>query len=227
MTVPRARHPAPRAAPSAGFTLLELLVALALIGLMAVVLSGGLRFGARVWEASRQATEAVGEVAAVRAFLRRRIAAVQPLPFARQAGVVGGALDGAGDALQFVTLMPPHVGRGGFHHVALAMAQGGRGLRLGWWPLGGAPDGPGSGTRLLLRGAEAIEISYFGALRDGDAEAWRTDWPAGQGLPRLLGIKLRFPEGDPRFWPELIVPIRAAGSGARTGAAAGRARKWE
>ncbi|MEE8085084.1 MAG: type II secretion system protein, partial [Alphaproteobacteria bacterium] len=60
-TTPSWRAPAPQP-PQAGFTLLELMVSLALVGLLTMVLTGGIRFGARVWEASQVQAEAANEV---------------------------------------------------------------------------------------------------------------------------------------------------------------------
>ncbi len=193
-----------------GFTLLELLVALALVGLIAVALTGGLRFGARVWEASRGASQAMGEVAAIRGFIRQRAMAVRPPRFHHGGRETGGALSGRRADLRFVTLMPSYVGRGGLYHLALSAGADTGGLRLAWWPLGSGPGGPGSGRRDLLAGASGLEISYYGAPEAREAAAWRDDWPAGRNLPRLISIKVHFPDGDPRVWPELIVALPAA-----------------
>ncbi|MDH3240825.1 MAG: prepilin-type N-terminal cleavage/methylation domain-containing protein [Alphaproteobacteria bacterium] len=210
-----------RRAMPGGFTLLELLVALALMGLIAVVLAGGLRFGARVWEASRDASDSLGEIAAVRGFIRERAMSVRPLRLRRPDGGVTGTLSGGRSDLRFVTLMPSYVSRGGLHHLALSAAGGG-GLRLAWWPVGSSEDGPGSGRRELLAGATGLELSYFGAPGRGDGVAWREDWPDRQGLPRLISIKVRFPDDDPRVWPELIVFLPAAATGLRPTRGPGR-----
>lgn len=205
-----------------GFTLLELLVALALVGLIAVVLTGGLRFGARVWEASRDGAQAVGEVSAVRGFIRARAMAVRPLRLREAVAGNAGALSGGRARVRFVTLMPSYVGRGGLHHLALGANEGGNSLRLAWWPLGSRPGAPGSGQRDLLAGASGLEISYFGAPEAGDPMAWREDWPEGGKLPRLLSIKVGFPDGDPRVWPELIVFLPTAATGFRSTRRPGR-----
>ncbi|MDH3594369.1 MAG: prepilin-type N-terminal cleavage/methylation domain-containing protein, partial [Rhodospirillales bacterium] len=59
---------------SGGFTLVELLVALTLLGLIFVALFGGLRFGTRTWETGNQRSEAFAEVEVMQSLLRRQLA---------------------------------------------------------------------------------------------------------------------------------------------------------
>ena len=40
--------------------------------------------------------------------------------------------------------------------------------------------------------------------------AWHDVWRGGRDLPRLVSIKVVFPAGDPRVWPELIVALPAS-----------------
>ena len=62
-----------------GFTLLELLVAITLLGLLMAALLGGLRLGARVWETGEARLDASARVQIVQDFLRQRI--TEALPF--------------------------------------------------------------------------------------------------------------------------------------------------
>lgn len=209
MRRPTAAHgPAP--AGQAGFTLLELLVALALVALISVVLTGGIHFGARVWEASRIQTESASEILAIRRFVRERLLAARPVrAIGDDKGEGTASLSGNSAALRLVTLMPAYAARGGLYHFELAATAGdGRtALTAKWWPYGGAEAGPGSGQRRLLDGIEDFRISYFGAPGSSDAMAWYDDWRDLGALPRLISIKIAFPAGDARVWPELIVAL--------------------
>ncbi len=211
-TTPSWRAPPPQP-PQAGFTLLELMVSLALVGLLTMVLTGGIRFGARVWEASQVQAEAANEVHAIRRFVRERALAARPVRAIRDGAerrAVGFSGDGA--ALRLVTLMPAYVARGGLYHFEIAATAGdeGAGMAVKWWPYGGEESGPGSGQRLLLEGAEDIRLSYFGDEEETGAMAWHDAWRGGRDLPRLVSIKVVFPAGDPRVWPELIVALPAS-----------------
>jgi len=62
-----------------GFTLLELLVAVALLGLISTMLLGGVRFGTRVWERADAQVGRIGDSAARDSFLRRQFARMSAL----------------------------------------------------------------------------------------------------------------------------------------------------
>ncbi|HEV8262433.1 MAG TPA: prepilin-type N-terminal cleavage/methylation domain-containing protein, partial [Burkholderiales bacterium] len=86
---------------SSGYTLIEMLVALSLLALMAVLLSGSFRFGARTWEATSQEIDRVGEVEAAQNFLRRQLAQAMPLTFRPAAAEPEPVFRGEAQDLQF------------------------------------------------------------------------------------------------------------------------------
>ncbi len=57
----------------AGFTLVELLVAMTLLAFLSIALFGGLRFGARSWEAVIDSSAERDRIASTQTFLRDRI----------------------------------------------------------------------------------------------------------------------------------------------------------
>ena len=57
-----------------GLTLIELMVVLLLLSLITLGLFGGLRLGARAWEAGQEVSEALDDVVLVQGFLRRQLA---------------------------------------------------------------------------------------------------------------------------------------------------------
>ena len=209
----------------AGFTLLELMVAFALVALLVMIMGGGIRFGARVWEASQTRADAMGEIQAIRGFLRERVLAVRPVKLAGEDGSRRQfAFQGSAGAMAFVTLMPSYVARGGLYHVAFGVSDIGSSggasdaITMRWWPYGGAQTGPGAGQRRLMEGIKALDISYFGDPENAGNGRWLENWPeGGAAMPRLVSIKLTFPEGDPRVWPELMValPTSAPAANAR------------
>ena len=77
--------------------------------------------------------------------------------------------------------------------------------------LGESGDVPAATTHLLAESVSGLAIRYFGEERDGRGARWREAWSGAEGrLPDLVGVSFRFPDGDLRRWPELIVRPRAA-----------------
>ncbi|MGH6912899.1 MAG: PulJ/GspJ family protein, partial [Geminicoccales bacterium] len=62
-----------------GFTLLELLVAITLLGVLMAALFGALRLGARVWETGTARQDASARIQIVHNLLRRELAQTVPL----------------------------------------------------------------------------------------------------------------------------------------------------
>ena len=112
--------------------------------------------------------------------------------------------------------MPPHVAIPGFHLFTLGQADDGDGrrLELAWEPFHPdpevTPDDAAKGDAVLLDGVDSVEMSYFGAPRDGGDADWY-DNADFAGVPELVRIRVAFPPGDRRYWPELVVAPRLAG----------------
>lgn len=198
-----------RPSDSGGFTLVELLVATTLLALLSVVLFGGLRFGARAWEAGDESLERTGDIEAVQELLRRTLVdAVVPdmLESGEQA-----ALAGAPDRVGFFAPLPRHAETGGLGRYALALDESGH-LVLAWEPRRperrlDAPLVVKPAT--LLPGVRALSIAYYGSPTRGETPVWQERW-SSRTLPLLVRIDLAFAETDPRRWPELIVAPRLA-----------------
>ena len=207
------------AAASAGFTLVELLVALTLLGLMAVLMHGGLRFGGRVWETGSERIEEAAQVQSAQAFLRRQLhQAIRPFGEDDDEAVAGSFV-GSLDALRFVAPLPDYVASWARYRHALRVTEdsGRRDLIVSWRRLqegdDATNDDQGQGA-VLLRDVKEVELGYFG--RDEDARSparWRDRWQDEPELPRLIRIRVRFDDDDPRYWPELVVSPKLDGGG--------------
>ena len=191
-----------RARPQAGYSLIELLVVLALIGLMAIAMSGGIHFGARVWERTESDVEG-GEIArSGHALLRSLLASVSPRqPDPNRKGEAP-AFSGARDRITFLVAAPASLGALGVARVELTARRDGRvaSLAISYR----AERGPANAQQhIVLTGAREIVFSY--ARISGGALAWSDHWQLPGAVPALIRVRAAFPPGSGVSWPDLIV----------------------
>ena len=118
-----------------GFTLLELLIAMTLMGLVLGLLYGGLRLGARSWDAGEQRAERINEMQAVHDFIRRQIRqSLEVFRNTRQGRVL--AFQGESRRLLIVAPMFEYLGQGGLYYIEFDVLQDVDGdvLRMRWHP---------------------------------------------------------------------------------------------
>jgi general secretion pathway protein J len=183
----------------AGFTLLELLVALVVLGLLMAGLTQGIRFGFSAWGMQARLGASSGDLDAIDRALRRLVEQARP-----PADQVTPSLRGTGSSLAFISALPVTLAAATREADIRLSVDGGR-LVLDWMPhLHAAWLGPPRQPRreVLLDHVEALEVSYLGSA------GWVKSWDTAR-LPLLIRLHLRFPKGDPRHWPDLVAgPIR-------------------
>lgn len=189
----------------AGFTLLELLVAMSLLGLLGMLLGGAFHLATSHVGQRQGALDRSAELAAAGAFLRDRLSAALPaVPLGWPEGAV--LFDGQPDGLSFVAPAPESVPAGGLLVYTIVQTPGG--LVLRWRAYDGTvPEGPGTDT-LLLPGVGEARFDYHGP-RDGAPPAWHGNWQEQAALPTL--VRLSLVDGDGRALPDLVVAPRVAG----------------
>jgi general secretion pathway protein J len=195
----------------AGFTLLELLIAITLLGLLMAGLLGGLRLGARAWDRSADRLDESGRLLAVHGFLTDRLSNAMPIYV--QGAESGDALAFAGEAdrLTLVTTLPDQLGPG-LHTITLGLAgdEPGRDLVMAWQPFRLDENGlemaiAGGGRRVLLNDVAGLTLGYFGAPDPGAEPTWHEVWQGEELLPTLIRLELDLGEDSPRRFPDLIV----------------------
>ena len=187
-----------------GFTLLEVLVALVVLGMLVLGLTQGIHFGLKTWASQTRTIAAHEDLDAVDRTLRRLIESMDPGSPAEAVSIDGSASSFAfpSELPDFAAALPSRRA-----DVALGVDAAHR-LVLRWTPhlhavrLGPAPPAQQSE---LLRGVDHVELAYWPS---GAGGGWQTLWK--QPLPpALVRIRLVFTEGDKRHWPDIIAaPIR-------------------
>lgn len=200
-----------------GFTLLELLIAVTLLGLLMAALFGGLRLGARAWETGEQRLNDSARLQTVQQFVRQRLAQAYPLRVAQPGSRRPKLLfHGRADAVRFATVLPEHLGAGLYFLELTAKAadpapapESVQNLVLGWRRFEPADEvidsKPETYERILIEGIEALDLAYFGAPQRSEPAEWWQEWQDIAALPGLIRVRVRFPAGDARSWPDLFV----------------------
>lgn len=199
--------------PSSGFTLFELLVAMTLLSLIAVLVTGGLRLGARAWDVRSESFERTADIQTARSFLQRQLSQTYPVNLTDSEGT-RIAFRGAPDHLTFATLMPTHIGLGGFYLVSLGMSEGPEHPRFTARLRLSRPDvslddldAPAEDRKenMLLDDIAGLQFGYFGSPAPDEPPQWLNEWTDTTRIPSLILVRVQFPEGDERQWPPLVV----------------------
>ncbi|GAB4142119.1 MAG: prepilin-type N-terminal cleavage/methylation domain-containing protein [Sphingomonadales bacterium] len=180
----------PHASRQAGFTLLEVLIALSLSALVMTGLFSAASFSQKARDKTVSAADILAEGQALTARLSALIATAQPLRVSDDKGNLVLGFEGTAQSLKFFSFNPGGGLPPGHYHIALETqtpATGVTDLVINLTESGGALA---KTTALLLPDIEALEMAYFGS-RDGGKAAWRAAWPPGYAAPALIRLSLR------------------------------------
>ena len=188
--------------PQHGFTLLELMISLAIMSMIALMIGTSLSSSARILTRSTAYGVAV-EHALARRDLRRVVEAILPVPFPENEQPL---FEGASESFRFQAVVDdgvfwpgaPVVGevaRDDEGHVALTLAG-----------LSDASQADFSSVTILTGPDGDLEISYFGRQSANEAPAWSGTWPADQGLP--MAVKIALTDGEDILAPLVIKPSK-------------------
>jgi general secretion pathway protein J len=202
-----------RRAAQRGFTLLETIVALTLLGLMLAVLSGSIRFAGQSRDAAASKIDSIDNMRIAQDFLRQTLAQAHPKRWPK---VVGRpfVFRGERDELAMAAPLTARVGVGGLFLLKLSLvdAEKGKGKNLVLarvFPEPDAqemPDFSSAETTVLAENLAELEFAYLGRDDDTSDPTWRDDWKEGASMPEAVRVRISPAHGP--AWPELVVPLR-------------------
>lgn len=203
-------------AGAAGFTLIEMLVAVTLVAFIAVLLSGGLRLATRGGATVDRRLAASREVELAYDFMANQLAGAQPLPASNDAPDAPVEFTGDADSVAFVALLPPDLGLGGYYRLHAWLADDGNAARrliVSWDPrpqAGADPPAAASGPpSVLIDDARSVAFAYYGVTSPNTPAGWSDRWTDQRVLPQLVRLRLVLADGTQA--PDLIVAPRLAG----------------
>lgn len=196
-----------------GFTLIEVLIAITLLGVMVVLLFSSLRIAAESWNAGEGKIADVNQKAVVYQFFKRHLTAVRPLPLIdEQAGDVEAgqmAFRGLPQSVRFVAALPAASARKGLQVFQIQPdPERASTLQVSLTPYrqsdaeSQAVDPP----VVLLEHVAAFRLAYFGKTEDVAEQIWRDEWTLADRLPQLIRVRITLEDGS--YWPEMVFPLR-------------------
>jgi general secretion pathway protein J len=184
-----------------GFTLLELLIALAVFGFVILEIGLGVDFGLRAATVQTRLLNRRADLDGVDRVLRYLVTHMDP-----GSSATPPQLTGSRASFSFTTKLPAGAMDRPTRSVdaRLFVAEGQR-LVLRWTPHLHSRDivAATPAENILLTGVDAIQFSYFypwGAASRGWTEQWSEAY-----LPRLVRVHLTFSDGDTQRWPDMIL----------------------
>ena len=202
---------------SAGFTLVELLVAIMILTLFMTASMGAVRIASRSFAAGEERADATEQMRSVADFLRRQFAQLPAL-------TVGEGDDerlafvGEGEGVLFVTSAPQFSQGPGLVTYSLhgETIDGSKRLTLRYAAFDPGREDlalPDQGEAIVLaEGLDTVEFRYYGSPTEDDIVEWLDAWPADAELyPRAINVRTSSAEQS-RGWPDFVFELRSVGS---------------
>lgn len=191
-----------------GFSLLELLVALSVLGLVLVALNHGVQTGLGVWNVQSRQINRIKDLDATDRILRTVLTQI-PVSASTNPASPPAAIGFTGkpDELTLVGDLPTGLGTDSYADMALHLNA--KRLVLNWSPhLHELADAaPRANVTEILQGVERLDLAYWGPPSPNAPSTWLAGWD-GPTLPSLVRIRLSFAAGDAHRWPDLIIAPR-------------------
>ncbi|MCK6189802.1 prepilin-type N-terminal cleavage/methylation domain-containing protein [Pseudomonas sp. EYE_354] len=199
-----------------GFTLLEVLIVLSLLGVLLTLVGGALLGANRAVLKAQRYTVSLDEMRAAQQFLRTAISEALPLDVTEDDSQVDGFFVGEPQRMQFVATLPGVLG-GGIQRFTLQLtgAEAPRDLQVAFAQFESRAQvsvpASRSEPQVLLKGVEDLQFSYRGVSPKGQATGWINAWPWTRRLPSAVRIAARV--DGPVQWVTQVVALRLNLSG--------------
>lgn len=199
---------------SNGFTIVELLVAITLVGVIMTLVFSSIWTARRSWDAVVGKIDNTDSMRLVQGFLRRSLAQSRTVFIQHEDGqrVV---FQGDSTWLQFVAPAPvQQQDKAGLYLYTLRFVASDAGkeqLQLAYQnytaDIVALENNETEEAIVLIGDVKEAEITYFGREAEDGIVRWQTYWDRKGDLPELVRVRITIgDEGDE--WPEMVIPIK-------------------
>jgi general secretion pathway protein J len=190
-----------------GFTLAEMLVALALLGLMSAFALTSINTLGEVRRVEAR-IDGRGDVEAVQRHMQQAIADTRVIFDSDDQNVEKISFAGTATSLKIATVLDDRFERGGLYRLNYGLADSE--LRLSYALVRPLKSAKPDEMEVLLGNVSSLSFRYFGPAGDDGALQWQNSWPVSDQLPLAIEVTVRFPSGDTRKWPPLVIPLASS-----------------
>ncbi|WP_295476429.1 prepilin-type N-terminal cleavage/methylation domain-containing protein [uncultured Pseudomonas sp.] len=187
-----------------GFTLLEVLIVLSLLGVLLTLIAGAISGGNRAMAKAERYSAALDEVRSTQNFLRHAIGQSLPLAAGTSPSEQAPVFIGEPHSMTFHAPLASTLG-GGLYRYSLALAQGQR-LQVSLQRLSDQGLQPALEPQVLLHQVQDVQFSYRGVSPQGVATDWLDHWPWPGRLP--LNVRIDAQLRGPVPWPLQSIDLR-------------------
>ena len=219
---------------TAGFTLVELLLAITLMSILLGLTYTGLRAATRSSQRGELLLAAGGELRASHQFIRRQLNQMLPLPYAVTEGAEELRIVFEGDArhIQYVAPMPGYLGAGGPQVQLIEVVNADDGellIQFSHALLQGFEESRlyDRDPVILLDGVSSAGFEFLTRDEEGELIGWTASWDQQDTLPVAVRLDLEF-SGDLNMqWPDLAAGVRVDEQALRAGGGVSGATSYQ
>ncbi len=193
-----------------GFTLLEMLIALTLMGLLFTALFSAFYTLSRSWDAADSRISQTEDRRLIAEFLRRQLSQAMVVKISDDKDAKVYAFMGTDTQLHYAAPLQPLQHQGGIFLIELSIVSSKTGQAL---EMRYAPYRPELTWDEAFKDSEAVPIyaqlkharfSYFGQTTKGETTEWQDEWQDMPFYPQLVKIELADAQ---HTWPLLQIPL--------------------
>jgi general secretion pathway protein J len=195
---------------SQGFSLLELLIAMTIMGFILTLLFSGFRLASTSWDSAERHMDENSQLQIGRGFIKNILTQAYPYRWLKSPNQ-RLAFVGTPSSIRFVAELPSHLSKGGFQQIFIDAKQNDGKVELVFRrsDLKNTDTdfsiGDEDSERVIINNAKNIVFSYFGTESvDAMPEApssWLSEWNNPKQLPKLIRVNIE----TPMAFPDLLI----------------------
>jgi general secretion pathway protein J len=197
-----------------GFTLIEVLIAITLLGVIVVLLFASLRIAGKSWNTGEGKIAAVNQKAVVYQFFKRHLTTMRPLPLPKKDDPLGleateQAFQGHPQSLQFVAALPAASTRKGLQIFNIQLdPRKSSTIQVSLRPYRETEGEFDSAEPpvVLLEQVAKFNFAYFGKIEEGADLVWHNEWIEADHLPSLIRVSIGLKDGS--YWPDMVFAVK-------------------